>query len=104
MKSALRRQVRNGNVQALGDALGQQQISHTEARAIVKESQQPPIVAELQHLDVEDALKVWNAASPEEKQAIRIPLIKKFTALKGSATPARLNALAAQYRLAGIFQ
>jgi hypothetical protein len=103
-KRDIARQLRSGNTKALSDAIGQQKISTNDASEIIQGSHDQPLEGQLKHLSASEALKVWAVANPDEKKLMKRHMIEKLFGASDSLAPAEFNALAAQYRLQGVFR
>jgi hypothetical protein len=104
LEKTLRRDIKNGNIQAFSDAIQQGKLSRTDARSILKMSKESPLEGQLAHLSADEALRVWEAATPTEKDTIRVPMLKKLRDLRGRSTASEFNATATQYRIAGVLE
>jgi hypothetical protein len=60
-------------------------LTDNDAKALVTESQTPPLVRDFKRLSIEKALDVWNVANDEERKALR-PLLQR----KGSQLDNRI--------------
>jgi hypothetical protein len=86
LRRGIIRDMRIGNTeeahQKLSAALSAGQLSKSDLAYIHKESKLEPLVAEFTGLRVDEALKVWELATPQERQQLRPLLIKKSRNLK----------------------
>jgi hypothetical protein len=103
-KRLLQQQLRSGDHKAFEAAIDTGKLSKTEAKAILKGSQQHPLESQMDHLDAVEALKVWTVATPQERELIRVPLIKKLRNLRGRIPAEEFAATVAKYREAGILK
>lgn len=95
---------KKGDLEPLRKAVQEQKMTPSKAREILKARDQAPLKTQILGLNSKDALRVWVTTTPEEKETIRIPLLKKLREARTRLTPAEFNALAAQYRIAGVLQ
>lgn len=75
------------------------EITERDAKRVIQLSHQPPIVSMFQRLPLEDALKVWNVATPQEQQQLRRGLVRKASSLENQP-PAKRRELATELRTA----
>ena len=57
-------------------AISQGKLSQTDRAYIHKESRLNPLVAEFEGLRLDEALKVWDVATPEERNGL-LPILRK---------------------------
>ena len=79
-------QLRNGTITRGAVA---QQFDKTETRDIIRNSTQSRLQASFARLPMRDAISVWNAATPVEKDSIHAELWKKRLAYIKDHTPAQ---------------
>jgi hypothetical protein len=82
-------------VQAVRDG----KITERDARRIIQNSHRPPIVSTFHRLPLEDALKVWDVATPEERKQLRPALVRKTDSLENQP-PAKRRELVVKLRAA----
>jgi negative regulator of replication initiation len=80
----------NGDRRALDALLDSDEYTRKEKLAIRKASLMPPIVYETKNMAYPDFVRVYNAATEEQKQQLRIPMARKLAALRkaGKQAPA----------------
>jgi hypothetical protein len=80
-------------------AVREGKITERDARRIIQNSHRPPIVSTFQRLLLEDALKVWDVATPGERKQLRSVLIRKTGSLENQP-PAKRRELVRKLRAA----
>jgi hypothetical protein len=78
-------------------------VTASDVKAALKRAQLRPLAAQVRGLSAENALRVWKAATPEERRMLRPEMVKKYRALRKEApeleralAPKMLAALANQ--------
>ena len=79
------------------DAVVSKQITPQEARNIIASPKQSSIQHGINHLGIEDAMKVWEAADESEKQQIR-PILYKKIANSKTLTPQQKKDMASRIK------
>ena len=62
----------------LDKALEEEKITGKEYKEIIKDAMLPPLVRELKHIEVLDAVRVWDAATDAEKEQIQDTVLSKI--------------------------
>lgn len=95
----LLQQLRNGSIapRDVFSAVKAGKITQRDARRILENKNRPPLVSMFQRLTLEDALKVWNVATPTEKLQLRQALLAKLPSIENQL-PAKRRQLLGQVR------
>jgi hypothetical protein len=106
--SALKRQLRGslakGDPEPLRAAVRDGKISTSDAKKIISASSQNTLQRQMKQLEGPEVLKVWDAATDQEKQDIKAVVIKKLMNYSKDHTAEEFNNLAAKYRQKGILK
>ena len=86
-----------GATKELRDAVVSKQITPQEARNIIASPKQSSIQHGINHLGIDDAMKVWEAADDGEKEQIR-PIIYKKIANSKTLTPQQKKDMASRIK------
>jgi hypothetical protein len=60
-------------------------VTAADVKAALKRAELRPLAAEVRGLSAENALRVWKAATPEERRMLRPEMVKKYKALRKEA-------------------
>jgi polyhydroxyalkanoate synthesis regulator phasin len=60
-------------------------VTAADVRAALKRAELRPLAAQVRGLSIENALKVWKAATPEERRMLRPEMVKKYKGLRRQA-------------------
>jgi len=69
-------------------------LTNNQAHYIIREAKQPYLVRAVKRLTLEEALKVWDVAEPQERTQIRKLVLQKRATLKNLPAEARVRVLA----------
>jgi N12 class adenine-specific DNA methylase/GGDEF domain-containing protein len=98
----VREALRNGNRSALYQAVAEGKITRKQAMSLLTESRRPPLVNAIEGFTLEQAQKVYNVATPEEKKLLDpIMRVKYGREMKNSPAQGREKLKAAYAALKG---
>ena len=92
-----------GDLQTLRETIAPD-TPRSKIKGLFRTAAKSALEREVSGLGVNDALRVWDTASEEEKKKLRPILLRKFRSAQSRMTQTKFNALAAQYRIKGVFK
>jgi hypothetical protein len=88
----------------LQEALQSQKITLARARELMRESGETPLERQIGQVGLPDIMRKYDLATPEEKAALRVPLLKKLRNYAGESLPAETKAMIELFRQKGILK
>jgi hypothetical protein len=100
VKRDLKDAVRSQDRTAATAALAAGELSQRQVEEAVRTARLTPLQAGFRHLTLDQALKVWEVATPDERGSLRVLLQRKAESALDNAPPADVKSLAQRVRAA----